>query len=97
MTVNTGRLQAISAATSFKPQTPPLDFSETGAAGCFGSNVFSLSEMRKRLPKPVFKSVKRTIESGENGFYTPGGVGSQFPQPAFASCSKAASLLPLQA
>ena len=66
MTVNTGRLQAISAATSYKPHGPALDFSSAGgAAGVFGANVFSISEMRKRLPKPVFKSVKRTIESGE--------------------------------
>ena len=30
----------------------------------FGANVFSLSEMQKRLPKPVFKSLKKTIEPG---------------------------------
>jgi glutamine synthetase len=59
-------LQAISAATSYKPQGPALDFSGTGgAAGVFGATVFSINEMRKRLPKPVFKSVKRTIDSGE--------------------------------
>ncbi len=64
MTVNTGRLQAISAVTNYKSQSPPLDFSQ-GPEKVFGINVFSIAEMRKRLPKPVFKSVKRTIESGE--------------------------------
>lgn len=65
MTVNTGRLQAISAVTNYKPSSPPLDFSKTQAHEIFGSNVFSLAEMRKRLPKPVFRSVKKTIETGE--------------------------------
>jgi glutamine synthetase len=65
VTVNTGRLQAISAVTNYMPQSPPLDFSKTQAHEVFGSNVFSIAEMRKRLPKPVFKSVKRTIETGE--------------------------------
>jgi glutamine synthetase len=41
-----------------------LDFSTT-ATDVYGCNVFNLSEMRKRLPKPVFKSVKRTIDTGE--------------------------------
>ena len=29
----------------------------------FGSNVFNDSTMRERLPKDVYKSIKRTIES----------------------------------
>jgi glutamine synthetase len=62
--VNTGRLQAISAVTNYKSVAPPLDFSKN-ATTVFGSNVFNITEMRKRLPKPVFKSVKRTIETGE--------------------------------
>jgi glutamine synthetase len=31
----------------------------------FGANVFSLSVMKTRLPKDVFKSLKRTVESGQ--------------------------------
>ncbi len=31
----------------------------------FGSNVFSLAVMRERLPKDVYKSLKRTIDEGE--------------------------------
>ena len=31
----------------------------------YGSNVFSDSVMRERLPKDVYKSLKRTIDKGE--------------------------------
>jgi glutamine synthetase len=65
VTVNTGRLQAISAVTNYKSTGAPLDFSATPASELFGCNVFNMAEMRRRLPKPVFKSVKRTIEAGE--------------------------------
>jgi glutamine synthetase len=30
----------------------------------FGENIFSLAVMQKRLPKDIYKSVKKTIESG---------------------------------
>ena len=60
------RLQNLSAA-QWSPNGGALGAQDLTDPGnlVFGSNVFSLSEMRKRLPKPVFKSVKRTIESGE--------------------------------
>ena len=32
--------------------------------GPVGNQQFSLAEMQKRLPKPIFKSLKKTIESG---------------------------------
>jgi len=59
------RLQAIAAVTNYKPITPPLNFAETKPGELFGSNVFGLSEMKKRLPKNVVKSLQKTIESGE--------------------------------
>jgi glutamine synthetase len=31
----------------------------------FGTNVFTLAEMQKRLPKQAFKSLKKTVEHGE--------------------------------
>jgi glutamine synthetase len=58
------RLQAISAVTEYKPISAPLNFAETAPEQIFGVNVFGLSEMKKRLPKDVFKSLRRTIESG---------------------------------
>jgi glutamine synthetase len=65
MSGSKSRLQAIGAVTSYKPITPPYNFAETPSSGLYGSNVFGLAEMQKRLPKQVFKSLKRTIEKGE--------------------------------
>jgi len=61
---STARFEAIKAITNYKPTAPPLNFKELSSPACFGANVFSLAEMQKRLPKPIFKSLKRTIESG---------------------------------
>jgi glutamine synthetase len=58
------RLQAIAAVTNYKPLSAPLNFAETKPEEIYGQNVFSVNEMRKRLPKNVFKSLQRTIESG---------------------------------
>ncbi len=43
-------------AVSFVPGEEP--------GGIFGANVFSIAEMRSRLPKSVYKSVVATIEKG---------------------------------
>ncbi len=58
------RLQAIAAVTNYKPISAPLNFAETKPEEIFGKNVFSMTEMRKRLPKHVFKTLQQTIESG---------------------------------
>jgi glutamine synthetase len=58
-------MQAIAAVTNYKPISTPMNFSETPSGELYGANVFGLAEMAKRLPKPVFKSLKRTIERGE--------------------------------
>jgi len=58
-------MAAIAAVTNYKPISPPMNFAETPSGDLFGSNVFGLSVMEKRLPKAVFKSLKRTIERGE--------------------------------
>jgi glutamine synthetase len=57
-------MQAIAAITNFKPTAPAVDFHELSSHDVYGANVFSMSEMQKRLPKAVFKSLKKTIESG---------------------------------
>ena len=64
MSGSTARMQAIAAVTNYKASGPPLNFKELSSHEVFGANVFSLSEMQKRLPKQVFKSLKKTIESG---------------------------------
>jgi glutamine synthetase len=58
------RLQAIAAVTNYKPISAPLSFAETKPEEIFGRNVFSMKEMKKRLPKNVFTSLRKTIESG---------------------------------
>jgi glutamine synthetase len=60
---NAGRLQAINNVEAYVP--PPISFDPGEAPGeIFGSNVFTLAEMRLRLPKAVYKSVVGTIDKG---------------------------------
>jgi len=60
---NTVRLQAINNVEAYTP--PAISFDPAEAPGeIFASNVFTLAEMRLRLPKSVFKSVVATIEKG---------------------------------
>ncbi|MBU0678683.1 MAG: glutamine synthetase III [Verrucomicrobia bacterium] len=64
MKSNSARQAAISAVTSYKPQTPPLNFLDTPAKDIFGANVFGNAIMRERLPKAVYKAVQATINKG---------------------------------
>jgi len=60
---NTVRLQAINSVEASVP--PAISFDPAEAPGeVFGANVFTLAEMRLRLPKSVYKSVVATIEKG---------------------------------
>jgi glutamine synthetase len=65
MSGSKARQQAIQAVTNYKPISKPLNFAETPANELFGSNVFNLKVMQERLPKNVFRSLKRTIDRGE--------------------------------
>ena len=63
MSGNTVRLQAINNVEAYMP--PAISFDPAEAPGeVFGSNVFTLAEMRLRLPKTVYKSVVATLERG---------------------------------
>ena len=62
---SSARMAAISAVTNWRPISPPLNFSETPAQELFGANIFSREVMKSRLPKPIYKSLIKTIESGE--------------------------------
>ncbi|MDT7582111.1 MAG: glutamine synthetase, partial [Pseudonocardiales bacterium] len=63
MSGNAVRLQAIKDVEAYVP--PAVSFDETEAPGeIFGRNVFTKSEMQKRLPKTIYKSVIATIEQG---------------------------------
>jgi glutamine synthetase len=61
---SSARLQAIEAVTTYRPTSAPLSFANVSASELFGSNVFGKSAMKERLPKPVFKSLMKTIETG---------------------------------
>ncbi len=58
------RLNAISAIINFKPAHAPLNYHDTKPTDIFGSNVFSDKVMKDRLPKDIYKSLKKTIELG---------------------------------
>ena len=64
MSGNTARRAAITAATTTQHAGPPLDYKESPATSLFGTNVFGLTTMKATLPKEVFKSIKKTIETG---------------------------------
>ncbi|QGJ70016.1 Glutamine synthetase catalytic region [Planctomycetales bacterium 10988] len=57
-------MAAISAVTNYKPSTPPLNFKETPTQELFCANVFGPAVMKARLPKPVYKSLIKVIETG---------------------------------
>ena len=59
------RMAAISAVTNYQPISPPFNFTQTPAQELFGANVFGKAQMKARLPKPVYKSLIKTIEAGE--------------------------------
>jgi glutamine synthetase len=60
---NAVRLAAINNVEAYVP--PAISFDPAEAPGeIFGANVFTLAEMRLRLPKSVYKSVVATIEKG---------------------------------
>ena len=66
MSGSSARLQAIEAVTTYRPTSAPLSFANVSASELFGSNVFGKSAMKERLPKPVFKSLIKTIETGSH-------------------------------
>ncbi len=63
MSGNAVRLQAVNSVEAYQP--PAISFDPAEAPGeIFGANVFTLAEMRLRLPKSVYRSVVATIEKG---------------------------------
>ena len=63
--MSNARLNAIAAVTNYKATGPALDFSKTSASELFGANVFNDKVMQARLPKDVYKALRRTIDRGE--------------------------------
>ncbi len=65
MSGNAVRLNAISSIIATPTVDSGFDFVASPTSNEWGKNVFSLNEMAQRLPKSVFKSLKKTITSGE--------------------------------
>jgi len=64
MTTSNIRQAAINAVTSYKPIEKPLNYKDTPVSQFFGSNVFNDTELRKRLPKGIYKALSKTIKHG---------------------------------
>ncbi len=64
MSGNKSRLNAIAAINNYGPIEKSTKFVEKPSAELFGVNVFSLQEMQRLLPKEIFRSMKKTIETG---------------------------------
>ncbi len=58
------RREALTSAINAKP-APSNNFKEVRADAIYASNVFGLAAMKAHLPKDVFKSLKRTIDTGK--------------------------------
>ncbi len=65
MSANTARSNAIQAITQYNPSHAPLNFVDTKPQDIFGCNVFNDKVMRERLPRVVYKSLRKTIDFGE--------------------------------
>ncbi len=64
MSGNTIRREAISDILNQDPVATTIPFAKVPTSELYGQNVFSLTVMKKRLPKDVYKSLKHTIETG---------------------------------
>ncbi|GFM36495.1 glutamine synthetase III family protein [Desulfovibrio psychrotolerans] len=65
MSGSQARLNAITAVNNFRATEKPLNFMEEKPTDLFGCNVFSDKVMKERLPKNVYKTLKRTMDKGE--------------------------------
>ena len=62
MSGNESRMQAIYQITNREPMQPKAS---KRLEDLWASDVFTLAKMQESLPKDVFKSVKKTIQTGE--------------------------------
>jgi glutamine synthetase len=61
----TGRQEAISAVINYKPLVNAIDMEGETSRSLYGTNVFNDKVMRELLPKPIYKTLQKTIERGE--------------------------------
>ncbi len=65
MPANIARHNAIQAITNYRSNHAPLNFVETKPQDIFACNVFNDKVMRERLPRAVYKSLRKTIDFGQ--------------------------------
>src|SRR3989440_4778090 len=58
------RQEAIKLIATTRHKLDQIDFKTTHVKDLFGSLVFSEEVMKQRLPKPIFKSIQKTIKLG---------------------------------
>ena len=63
MSTTTGRQEAISAVINYKP-SEGVDLEGETSTSLYGSNVFNDSVQRQLLSKPVYKSLKKSLDTG---------------------------------
>ncbi|WP_027367979.1 glutamine synthetase III [Desulfocurvibacter africanus] len=64
MSGSQARVKAIAAITKYKAEKPGKPVEGLKLEKLYGANVFSESVMQERLPKAIFKSLKKTIKTG---------------------------------
>ncbi|MCD6584641.1 MAG: glutamine synthetase III [Desulfobacteraceae bacterium] len=57
------RENALAAINKIKPTKTTIPYKEENSINKFGENVFSMSVMKQRLPKDIYKSLKNTVEN----------------------------------
>jgi glutamine synthetase len=65
MSGSEARMRAVQAVTNYERPNGPSQVGNHRTTEIFAQNVFSQQVMRERLPKPVWKSLKQTIDTGE--------------------------------
>jgi len=59
----TVRTQAVRSINTSSPLENTIAYQDVNSIDLFGANVFSMTVMKKRLPKDVFKSIQKTVEN----------------------------------
>ncbi len=65
MSLGTARHDAVLSVIRWRSECPSINYLDKSAEGLFAENVFSEEQLRKRLPKDVFRRLQRTIKLGE--------------------------------
>jgi glutamine synthetase len=64
MTATVSRMGALASTNGHHAPAPTNYMTDRSIQAIFGSNVFNTAAMKAHLPKDVFKSLKRTIDTG---------------------------------